>query len=113
MGLDEQKFRRHIAGLRYSNQVSVGQGKTTAWPEVNLLVPSIQMLRLLRINKTRDIRLFAHLEDIHMLKALFMNCSFSLAGNQCNGLGRRISMYATTLVQDEEYLSPQCRMTQL
>ncbi|XP_027062866.2 uncharacterized protein [Coffea arabica] len=83
------------------------------WPEVNLLVSSIQMLRLLRINKTRDIRHFAHLEDIHMLKALFMNCSFSLAGNQCNGLGRKISMYDTTLVQDEEYISPQCRMTQL
>ena len=30
MGLDGQKFMRHIAGLRYSNQVSVGQGKTTA-----------------------------------------------------------------------------------
>lgn len=30
-----------------------------------------------------------------------------------NGLGRRISMYATTLVQDEEYVSSQCRMIQL
>ena len=83
------------------------------WPDVNLLVSSAQLLRMLRTHSTQDIRLFAQLEDIHMLKALFMNCSFSLAENQCNRLGKRISKYATTLVQDEEYLSPLCQATQL
>ncbi|XP_027086508.1 uncharacterized protein [Coffea arabica] len=83
------------------------------WPAVHLLVSSAHMVRMLRNNKTTDIRLFAQLEDIHMFKALFMSCSFSLVANQCNRLGRRISKYATRLAQDEEYLSPLCQMTQL
>ena len=83
------------------------------WKEVKVIVSSAQLIRCLRTNKAQDISLVAQLEGIQMLKSLFTECSFSLIDHKCNMLSRRITAYATKLVQNEEYLNPQCLGTLL
>lgn len=84
------------------------------WRDVNVQVSSSQLLRCLKANKVKDIKLFAQMEDIQMLGSLlFMKYSFGLASHQNRTTSSIISFYSTKLVQNEEYLNSQCLSTRL
>ena len=58
------------------------------WQQVKLEISSQKLQDLLTTKKTKDVRLFAQLEDIHSLRLLFLKCSFILSSNDSSGGGR-------------------------
>ena len=109
----ERSIGDNMSDYAAAIKLTLCKAREKSWQEVKVEVSSAQLIRCLRTNKARGIRLFAQLEGIQMLKSLFTECSFSLIDHKCNMLSRRITAYATKLVQNEEYLNPQCLGTLL
>ena len=67
----------------------------------------VHLLKMIRSNRAKDVRLFSHLEDINSLSSMFVECSFVLSTNENSVRISHISNYALSIPFDEEWINPQ------
>nr|XP_027082417.1 uncharacterized protein LOC113704743 [Coffea arabica] len=94
-------------------QLALCKIKEQGWQSIKIQTPCSQVLKLIRNQASRDIRLAAHLEDIKDLSSMFRTCSFDSLPGEFNRLSVRLSKLATHIHFDEEFLDPQCLNTLL
>ena len=94
--------------LDYAEAVKIAMVKVRAqyWSAVKIGITDQQLLRQLRPGRSKDMRLFAQVEEINSLRSMFRQCSFYLLQDEQRLRSRHISLYATCILFDEERLVP-------
>lgn len=63
-------------------KVAMIKAREQQWRRIEVGIPQRQLMRMIETNKTRDMRLFSHLQYVKDLSSMFVRCSYVLARNE-------------------------------
>ena len=91
-------------------ELAMIKAREQQWRRIQVAITQRQLLKLIEAKKATDIQLYSHLEDIHDLSSMFVECSFVLAREEVRNSISNLNLYALSISFDEKLLNPQCRI---